>query len=469
MTCTVSKIQRAPIRNAAKPRPAKLLRVAAYCRVSTDMTEQQSSLAAQMEVFNRRISEHPGWTLAGIYADEGFSATSTTKRKEFQRLMHDAEAGKIDYIITKSLSRFARNTLDCLTYIRKLQALGVNLLFEKENIDTGSAMSEMLLTVLAAFAQEESRSISENIKWGLRKGYESGQVRWQQLYGYRKGETASRTKSCEAEWVIQPDEAAVVRRMFDQYEHGISLPEIAKSLENTPSPNGKGRWTPHAVWNVLTNEKYVGDVCTQKYVTNDHLSHKAVRNTTEDVPSYYLRNHHAAIVSRKTFERVQKIRTMKSNLNGSMQYPYGELDLRCPCCGKQLIQRQMRTNGPKMLWCCFGEGSCRNYAVKTWQLDIAVMDAATKANMPDMLKTVEYWWLDELVESIQPTIDNRVIVHWKDGNVTEGAIPVKCWQHEPSRLLDCYRRYIEDLEQGKRDDRFPVTAEEKKRAAEKLL
>ena len=137
MTCTVSKIQRAPIRNAAKPRPAKLLRVAAYCRVSTDMTEQQSSLAAQMEVFNRRISEHPGWTLAGIYADEGFSATSTTKRKEFQRLMHDAEAGKIDYIITKSLSRFARNTLDCLTYIRKLQALGVNLLFEKNYMKNG--------------------------------------------------------------------------------------------------------------------------------------------------------------------------------------------------------------------------------------------------------------------------------------------------------------------------------------------
>ncbi len=167
MTCTVTKIQRTPSTVVKTAKPVKLLRVAAYCRVSTDMAQQQTSLAAQMEVFNRRISQHPGWTLAGIYADEGISATSTAKRTEFQRLMRDAENGQIDYIITKSLSRFARNTLDCLTCIRKLQSFGVNVLFEKENIDTGTAMSEMLLTVLAAFAQEESRSISENIKWGL--------------------------------------------------------------------------------------------------------------------------------------------------------------------------------------------------------------------------------------------------------------------------------------------------------------
>lgn len=159
--------------------PVKKIRVAAYCRVSTELERQQSSLETQMKVFNQRIREHPGWMLAGIYADEGLSGTNAAKRVEFQRMIADAEAGKIDYIITKSISRFARNTLDCIQTVRRLQSFGCQLYFEKENIDTGTAMSEMLLTVLAAFAQEESRSISENLKWGIRKRYEKGEVRWQ--------------------------------------------------------------------------------------------------------------------------------------------------------------------------------------------------------------------------------------------------------------------------------------------------
>ena len=151
MECSVSRIQGGAPETA---QDVPVMRVAAYCRVSTDREEQQTSLREQMDVFRRRIGEHPGWQLAGIYADEGLSATSTSRRREFQRMLEDAEAGRIDYIITKSISRFARNTLDCLTYIRRLKRCGVNLLFEKENIDTGSAMSEMILTVMAAFAQE---------------------------------------------------------------------------------------------------------------------------------------------------------------------------------------------------------------------------------------------------------------------------------------------------------------------------
>ncbi len=460
MECTVWKAQTGI---ALKPSGAKNpLRVAAYCRVSTDRVQQLTSLEAQTEVFTRRILTHPGWELAGIYADEGLSATSTAKRAAFQRMMQDAKDGKIDYIITKSLSRFARNTLDCLTCIRQLQGWGVNLLFEKENIDTGTALSEMLLTVLAAFAQEESRSISENIKWGLRKGYANGQVRWQQLYGYRKGRTSG--KSCDAEWLIEPDEAKVVRTLFDRYEHGESLADILKTLKNTPSPNGKGKWTVHAIWNVLTNEKYVGDVCTQKYITQDHLSHKAVRNAAGNVPSYYLRDHHTPIVSRKTFERVQKIRAMRNNKQGGMQYPYGAVSLQCPCCGQQLIQRQMRTSSEKLLWCCFGDHGCRGYAVKTWQLNAAVLDAWRNHSDQPVPETVEYWWLDEYAEKIQPTQDHRITVHWKDGSSSEGIIPVQAWQHEPARILECYRRYIEDLEHGRRDGRFPVTPEEKQRA-----
>ncbi len=462
MTCTVTKIQHAPSAAAETAKPAKLLHVAAYCRVSTDLAQQQTSLAAQMEVFAQRIREHPGWVLAGIYADEGLSATSTAKRTAFHRMMQDAEDGRIDYIITKSLSRFARNTLDCLTCIRRLQSLGVNVLFEKEHIDTGTAMSEMLLTVLAAFAQEESRSISENIKWGLRKGYANGQVRWQRLYGYRKDEASG--KSCEAEWLIEPTEAAVVRNIFYQYEHGSSLPHIVQTLKDTPSPSGKGAWTPRTVWNLLTNEKYVGDVCAQKYVTLDHLTHKAVRNTTALVPSYYIRDHHTPIISRQTFERVQKIRAMRNEHQGSTQYPYGAVDLRCPHCGQPLVQRQMRTNGSKMLWCCFGKNGCRNYAVKTWQFNAAVLEAWQQHTNQPAFATVEFWWLDEYVDRIEPTPDNRVTVSWKDGTSTEGHIPVKVWQHDPARLLAFYKRYIEALEQGKRDGHFPRTAEDKKRA-----
>lgn len=461
MECSVSRIQGGAPETA---QDVPVMRVAAYCRVSTDREEQQTSLREQMDVFRRRISEHPGWQLAGIYADEGLSATSTSRRREFQRMLADAEAGRIDYIITKSISRFARNTLDCLTYIRRLKRCGVNLLFEKENIDTGSAMSEMILTVMAAFAQEESRSISENIKWGLRKGYENGQVRWQRIYGYRRG-ACSGCKTWEAQWVIEPGEAAVVRRIFAQYEQGMSAQRIADGLnaEGIASPGGK-RWQAAAVLAMLGNEKYAGDIRTQKYVVADHLTHKAVRNTMEEVPSYYIRNHHEGIVSRRTFERVGRIRVLRDNRDGTPQYPYGDCALLCPRCGRQLVQRQMRTSQSKRIWCCFGEGGCRGFALKTWQLDEAVLDAWCAAGHEGAPETVEYAWLDEHVLRIEPTEDCRVIVTWRDGRVSAGRIRVDVWQHEPARILACYRRYIEQLECGERADVRPATPEDKRHA-----
>lgn len=461
MECSVSRIQGGAPETA---QDVPVMRVAAYCRVSTDREEQQTSLREQMDVFRRRISEHPGWQLAGIYADEGLSATSTSRRREFQRMLADAEAGRIDYIITKSISRFARNTLDCLTYIRRLKRCGVNLLFEKENIDTGSAMSEMILTVMAAFAQEESRSISENIKWGLRKGYENGQVRWQRIYGYRRGACGG-CKTWEAQWVIEPDEAAVVRRIFAQYEQGMSAQRIADGLnaEGIASPGGK-RWQAAAVLAMLGNEKYAGDIRTQKYVVADHLTHKAVRNTMEEVPSYYIRNHHEGIVSRRTFERVGRIRALRDNRDGTPQYPYGDCTLLCPRCSRQLVQRQMRTSQSKRIWCCFGEDGCRGYALKAWQLDEAVLDAWRVAGHEGAPETVEYAWLDEHVLRIEPTEDCRVIVTWRDGCVSAGRIRVDVWQHEPARILACYRRYIEQLECGERADVRPATPEDKRHA-----
>ena len=463
MSCTVT------IRNGVSPHaravtqptPPKVIRVAAYCRVSTDAEEQQTSMREQMEVFEKRIREHDGWELAGIYSDAGISGTSTKKRADFQRMIRDAETGKINYIITKSLSRFARNTLDCLTYVRKLQALGVGVLFEKENIDTGTAMSEMILTVLAAFAQEESRSISSNLKWGLRKGFESGQVRWSPIYGYRKGEKAAEAGSATAgtdedshetiDWLIVPEESEVVCRIFALYEHGKDSVEITNTLneEAVPSPTGK-RWCQTVVTDILDNEKYIGDFCAQKFYNVDHLTHRDVPNNKGLLPSYYMENHHTAIVDKKTFDRVQKIRRMRNDRNSSGQYPYGEVSLICPHCGQKLVQCRTRHSRVRMLWGCFGEHGCQGYALKTWQLDEAVRAAyeaaygndASDGKTPPAPEKIEFWWLDEYVASIEPNTDNTVTVRWKDGRVSAGSIPIRSWAHEPEMVLKHYKNYL---------------------------
>ena len=196
------------------------IRVAAYCRVSTDSDEQQMSFDTQVEVYKEKIKADPDWVLAGIYADDGISGTGVARRTDFLRMINDARAGKIDRIITKSISRFARNTLECIQYVRELKALGVTILFEKENIDTGGAFSEMLLTVMAAFAQEESRSLSENIKWGVRKRYEEGTDRGVQIFGYMKNEETGET------YIINKKEAGIVQGIFDMYERGSSYMDI---------------------------------------------------------------------------------------------------------------------------------------------------------------------------------------------------------------------------------------------------
>lgn len=173
-------------RRTTKAAGEEKLRVAAYCRVSTDSDEQETSFETQVEVYEKKIRANPAWEYAGVYTDEGITGTKASKRPGFQKMIKDAENGKIDRILTKSISRFARNTIDCIAYVRHLKELGTTILFEKENIDTGSTYSEMLLTVLAAFAQEESRSISANITWGVRKRFENGQERWAKMFGYRK-------------------------------------------------------------------------------------------------------------------------------------------------------------------------------------------------------------------------------------------------------------------------------------------
>ena len=235
----------------------KKIRVAAYCRVSTDLEEQQSSLETQMESFKSQIESRPDWELVDVYVDNGITGTQVKHRTEFLRMMKDCDDDRIDYIITKSISRFARNTLECLSYVRRLKAKNIYIYFEKERLDTSSDTSEMLLSILAAVAQEESRNISENIKWNQRKRYADGKPKWAAVYGYKK--------EGELEYIIDEDEAVGVRMLFDGYMKGKSMPEICRELYEVGiySPWGN-RWTPNAISKVLKNEKYYGDVLLRK-------------------------------------------------------------------------------------------------------------------------------------------------------------------------------------------------------------
>lgn len=276
------------------------LRVAAYYRVSTEEEEQQSSYEAQCHYYTDKIMTNPDWTMAGIFADEGITGTSARKRPEFLRMIRLCRQKKIDLVLTKSISRFARNTVDCLDYVRALRTLGIAVIFEKENINTLESDSEMLITLLGAFAQAESESISANVRWGKRQAMREGKtiIQYNRLYAYEKGEDGKPK-------IIQ-EQADVVRSIYDQYLSGASLRMIKDRLEAEQIPNvtGGSQWTITAIRSILTNEKYCGDVLLQKTYISDCISRKVIRNTGQ-LPMYLVQNHHEGIVERKTFDAVQ--------------------------------------------------------------------------------------------------------------------------------------------------------------------
>lgn len=249
-------------------------RVAAYCRVSTDTDEQATSYEAQVEHYTEYIRKNPSWECAGIYADDGISGTSTKKREEFNRLIDDCMNGRVDMVITKSISRFARNTLDCLNYIRKLKDKNIAVYFEKEGINTLDAKGEVMLTIMASLAQQESESLSQNVRLGLQYRYQQGkvQVNHNRFLGYDKDE--------EGNLIINKEEAEVVKRIFREYLEGQSFYGIGKGLEadGIKTAAGSERWLNSSIKLILTNEKYMGDALLQKTVTTDFLSKKRVAN-----------------------------------------------------------------------------------------------------------------------------------------------------------------------------------------------
>lgn len=279
------------------------IRVAAYCRVSTGDESQQTSYTKQKEFYTMMIQRKQGWRFAGIYADEAISGTSRARRVEFNRLMDDAAEGKLDYIVTKSISRFARNTVDTLNCVRQLQQQNppVGIYFEKENIDTLDAKGELILTILSALAQDESRSISDNIRWTFQKKFQEGkpQINLNRMIGYDKG--------VNGEWVINREQAEIVRYIYRRFLYGCSANKIAGELNKMGkcTVNGK-KWRSDGIFTILRNEKYVGDLEMQKTITKNFLTHQSVINTGE-APRYYVKNHHTGIIDRVMWDKVQAI------------------------------------------------------------------------------------------------------------------------------------------------------------------
>lgn len=280
-------------------------RVAAYARVSADSESSRNSLSAQISHYNRSILSNPEWDYAGFYADEGISGTRRVRREQFQRLLNDCDRGKIDLILTKSVSRFARNTLDLLEILRHLREIGVEVFFERENITSFGGEGELMVTILASYAQEESRSISENIKWGIRKGFETGKQNAFVLYGYRM-------KKGNIE--IVPKEAEVVRLIYSNFLEGLTMRDTEKQLSamGVKSYYG-GHFSKSAIYDILRQEKYTGNMLLQKYFIKDHISHKKCRNKGE-LPMYYVENSHEPIIDREIFERVQAEITRRREL-----------------------------------------------------------------------------------------------------------------------------------------------------------
>ena len=283
------------------------IRVAAYVRVSTGHIEQENSYDAQLVYFKERISSNPAWKFAGIYADRGRSGTNCIKRPGFQQMLRDAEAGKFDLLLVKTVSRFARNTVDLLEAIRRLNGLDIKVLFEQQHLYAEGLSDEIILSILGALAQEESLSMSENIKWGIVRKMENGEftLPYARFLGYRKG------KNGKPE--IAKKEARIVQRIYWLCQNGVSVNRIATILTNKriTAPGGGSRWHYSTVYSILSNEKYMGDALLQKTYTPDYLTHRSVKNNRK-INAYHVRNSHEAIIDRETWYEVQRILASRS-------------------------------------------------------------------------------------------------------------------------------------------------------------
>jgi len=367
-------------------------RVAAYCRVSTDKEQQEHSFETQKEMYTDMIMMKPNWQMAGVYADEGITGTIAKKRPDFMRMLEDCRRGKIDMIITKSVSRFSRNNLDCLLYVRELKERGIPIIFEKEGINTLQVSSELLITLFSGLSQAESESISMNVKMGRRQSLKNGNVPfcYKSFLGYRKG--------ADGKPEIVPEEAEIIRRIYKEYLAGASLLEIAKSLmaDGILTARGKSKWTAKGVLSILTNEKYKGDALLQKTYIVDCISKRSKVNNGE-LPMYYVENNHPAIIERPVFDRVQeevsrrsskqKVKQMGTKTElGKYSGKYALTDLLfCGSCGTPYRRTTWAKDGKKkVVWRCisrldYGTKYCKDSpSIEEYLLHDAIAAAITR-------------------------------------------------------------------------------------------
>ena len=382
----------------------RVLRVAAYCRVSTKQEEQLNSYENQVQHYTERINSENGWTLEGIYADKGISGTSVKNRDEFNRMIRRCKQGKIDMIITKSIARFARNTVDCLKYVRLLNDLGVDVYFEEQGIHSNQPGAEFYITIYGSIAQSESENISANIKWGKAQSAKEGKVifQYKNFLGYRKGE--------DGQPEIVPEEAETIRLIYDRFLAGDSLKGIAELLKKKgiKSPTGKAQWQFSTIQSILSNEKYKGDAIINKTYITDCIS-KKVRINNGERPKYYVENSHPAIIDSATFGRVQeelarrsgkrKVRQKAKTEQGKYSSKYAMTELLvCGEC-KTPYRRCTWTAGgkKKIVWRCinrldYGKKYCHNSpTIEESILQKAVMTAImeTANQNTEVLRTLK--------------------------------------------------------------------------------
>ena len=428
VTFIPAKKDQIPI-NVLSSEAVKRLRVAAYARVSTNNKEQLTSYEAQVDYYTRYIQSKPDeWIFVEVYTDEGISATNTKKRDGFNRMIADALAGKIDLIITKSISRFARNTVDTLTTVRKLKEKGIDIFFEKENIHTLDAKGELLITIMSSLAQEESRSISENVTWGQRKRFADGKVSlpYKRFLGYTKGPDGLPE--------IVPEEAVVVRLIYRLFLYGKSPSAIAAYLtdEGIRTPSGKPVWRASVVESILTNEKYKGDALLQKKFTVDFLSKKQKVNEGE-VPQYYVTNSHPAIIEPEIHDLVQyELKRRKADGRWtSCAHPFSG-KIFCGECGGVYGSKVWHSNTPYrcVVWQC--NEKHRGQHCTTPHFTEREMQAACFAAFNQALEE-----RDEIIAAYQDVMD--ALTDTADLDAERGQL-----QNEMEVTLELIRKTIDD-------------------------
>lgn len=426
--------------------PIRRKRVAAYARVSSGKDAQLHSLSAQISYYNNLIGSRGDWELVGIYADGAMTGTKDN-RPEFQRLLGDCRAGKIDLVIAKSITRLARNTVTLLETARELKALNIDIYFEKENIHTLSSDGELMLTLLASFAQEESRSASENVKWRIRKNFEKGIPAGGSMLGYRYEKGVLQ---------IVPEEAETVKLIFEDFLSGMSTTAIAKKLNRLKLPTKRGGlWSKVSVDTILRQDKYTGDLLLQKTYKSDHINKKRMENHGE-LPMYYVENSHEAIIDKETFAKVQeqlKRRAEKCTATKPTgPYLFTKI-IRCGLCGRHFT-RKFTASGKqypkKAKWACstfqiYGKDECPSQRIPE---EILITKTSEILGRDD-------WGREELLRTIEEILvpeHNYLVYVFHDGHM-EGVH----WENHSRQ-----ESWTPEMRQKARERQLKINAERRK-------